>query len=53
MGKMDIFPPSCSKDWVKNFNGPTKIQRAAGTGKTVVALHRAIFLLRKYKIQEY
>ena len=48
--KWIYFLHPAQKDWVKkNFNGPTKIQGAAGTGKTVVALHRAIFLLRKYK----
>jgi hypothetical protein len=30
----------------RSFNGPTRIRGAAGTGKTVVALHRAAYLAR-------
>jgi superfamily I DNA/RNA helicase len=29
-----------------NFNGPARVGGSAGTGKTVVALHRAVFLAR-------
>jgi hypothetical protein len=31
------------------YNGPTRIKGVAGSGKTVVALHRAYFLARKYQ----
>ena len=31
----------------KEFNGPTRISGSAGTGKTIVALHRAVYLLKK------
>lgn len=31
----------------KDFTGPSKVSGAAGTGKTVVAMHRARFLARK------
>ncbi|MDM8550162.1 3'-5' exonuclease [Desulfobacterales bacterium HSG2] len=30
----------------KNYNGPVRISGSAGTGKTIVALHRAVFLAR-------
>ena len=29
-----------------NYNGPARVSGSAGTGKTVVALHRAVFLAR-------
>ena len=37
-----VFLHPAQRDWVeREFNGPTKVQGSAGTGKTVVALHRA------------
>lgn len=33
----------------KTFNGPARISGSAGTGKTIVALHRAVFLARQNK----
>jgi hypothetical protein len=33
----------------RNFNGPARISGAAGTGKTVVAMHRAAHLARESK----
>lgn len=30
----------------KDYNGPARISGSAGTGKTIVALHRAVFLAR-------
>lgn len=30
------------------FNGPARVSGSAGTGKTIVALHRAVFLAKKY-----
>lgn len=30
----------------RDFNGPARISGSAGTGKTIVALHRAVFLAR-------
>jgi mRNA-degrading endonuclease RelE of RelBE toxin-antitoxin system len=30
----------------KDYSGPTRISGSAGTGKTIVALHRAVFLAR-------
>lgn len=32
----------------RSFNGPARVSGSAGTGKTVVALHRAVALARKY-----
>ncbi len=32
----------------RQFSGPARVAGSAGTGKTVVALHRAAFLARKY-----
>lgn len=32
----------------KHYNGPARVSGAAGTGKTVVALHRAVFLARDH-----
>lgn len=32
----------------RNFNGPARVAGSAGTGKTVVALHRAVHLALKY-----
>lgn len=31
----------------RNYNGPARVAGSAGTGKTIVALHRAVFLARK------
>lgn len=33
----------------KDFSGPARISGSAGTGKTIVALHRAVYLARKHK----
>ncbi|MCY4281745.1 MAG: UvrD-helicase domain-containing protein [Gammaproteobacteria bacterium] len=33
----------------RQFNGPARVSGSAGTGKTVVALHRAAAILQKYK----
>jgi len=32
----------------KDFNGPARVSGSAGTGKTIVALHRAVFLAKKH-----
>jgi len=31
----------------RSYNGPARVMGSAGTGKTIVALHRAVFLARK------
>ncbi len=32
----------------KEYNGPARVSGSAGTGKTIVALHRAVFLARNH-----
>jgi mRNA-degrading endonuclease RelE of RelBE toxin-antitoxin system len=47
--KWTIFLHPDQRDIVeKQFNGPAKVAGSAGTGKTIVALHRAVFLARKH-----
>ncbi len=47
--KWSVFLHPAQHDWVqKDFNGPARVSGSAGTGKTVVALHRAVYLARKY-----
>ncbi|MEM7599978.1 MAG: 3'-5' exonuclease [Verrucomicrobiota bacterium] len=33
----------------RSFNGPARVSGSAGTGKTIVALHRAVHLARKFE----
>ncbi len=43
-----IFLHPAQRDVVeRNFNGPARVSGSAGTGKTVVALHRAVALARE------
>jgi hypothetical protein len=45
--KWIVFLHPSQREWVlRSFNGPTRVQGSAGTGKTVVALHRAVHLAR-------
>src|SRR5215472_1148422 len=32
----------------RDFNGPARVAGSAGTGKTIVAVHRAVFLVKKH-----
>lgn len=43
---MSFLHPSQARLVRRSFNGPARIRGAAGTGKTVVALHRAAYLAR-------
>jgi hypothetical protein len=43
---MSFLHPSQAKLVRRNFSGPSRIRGAAGTGKTVVGLHRAAYLAR-------
>ncbi|MCU1403847.1 MAG: helicase UvrD [Glaciihabitans sp.] len=43
---MSFLHPEQAKLVRRSFNGPSRIRGAAGTGKTVVALHRAAYLAR-------
>src|SRR5690606_24268922 len=46
--KWSVFLHPEQEDWVqRNFNGPARVSGSAGTGKTVVALHRAKFLAQQ------
>jgi hypothetical protein len=47
--KWTIFLHPAQRQWVEaDFRGPARVSGSAGTGKTVVALHRAVFLARKH-----
>ena len=45
--KWSVFLHPEQKEWVeRDFNGPARVSGSAGTGKTIVALHRAAHLAR-------
>lgn len=45
--KWTVFLHPAQKQLVEqNYSGPAKVAGSAGTGKTIVALHRAVFLAR-------
>lgn len=47
--KWSVFLHPAQKELVeRQFNGPARVSGSAGTGKTVVALHRAVYLARKH-----
>lgn len=47
--KWTIFLHPTQRQWVeKDYNGPARVSGSAGTGKTIVALHRAVFLARNH-----
>lgn len=47
--KWTIFLHPAQRQWVeREYNGPARVSGSAGTGKTIVALHRAVFLARKH-----
>lgn len=42
-----VFLHPAQRQWVeRDYSGPARISGSAGTGKTIVALHRAVFLAR-------
>lgn len=43
---MSFLHPDQARLVLRNFSGPSRIRGAAGTGKTVVGLHRAAYLAR-------
>src|SRR5882724_7945039 len=46
--KWTIFLHPAQRKMVEaNYSGPARVAGSAGTGKTIVALHRAVFLARK------
>jgi len=47
--KWTIFLHPAQRQWVEtDYNGPARVSGSAGTGKTIVALHRAVFLARNH-----
>lgn len=45
--KWTVFLHPEQRQWVeRDFNGPARVSGSAGTGKTIVALHRAVHLAR-------
>jgi mRNA-degrading endonuclease RelE of RelBE toxin-antitoxin system len=45
--KWAIFLHPAQRDLIeRDYNGPARVSGSAGTGKTIVALHRAVFLAR-------
>ncbi len=46
--KWTIFLHPAQRQWVeRDYSGPARVSGSAGTGKTIVALHRAVLLARK------
>ncbi|MGH9320275.1 MAG: UvrD-helicase domain-containing protein, partial [Vicinamibacteria bacterium] len=44
-----VFLHPDQRQWVEqDFNGPARVSGSAGTGKTIVALHRVVHLARKH-----
>jgi mRNA-degrading endonuclease RelE of RelBE toxin-antitoxin system len=47
--KWTIFLHPDQREWVeRDYAGPARVSGSAGTGKTIVALHRAVYLARKH-----
>ena len=47
--KWTTFLHPAQRQWVeRDYNGPARVSGSAGTGKTIVALHRAVFLARQH-----
>ena len=47
--KWIVFLHPEQRQWVeKGYSGPAKVSGSAGTGKTIVALHRSVFLARTH-----
>jgi mRNA-degrading endonuclease RelE of RelBE toxin-antitoxin system len=45
--KWAIFLHPAQRQWVqRKYSGPARVSGSAGTGKTIVALHRAVFLAK-------
>lgn len=47
--KWTVFLHPAQRQWVeRDYSGPARISGSAGTGKTIVALHRAVHLARQH-----
>lgn len=48
--KWTVFLHPAQRELVeRDYNGPARVAGSAGTGKTIVAVHRAVFLARKHE----
>lgn len=48
-GKWMVFLHPAQRQWIeRDYSGATRVSGSAGTGKTIVALHRAVYLVRHY-----
>jgi mRNA-degrading endonuclease RelE of RelBE toxin-antitoxin system len=46
--KWTVFLHPEQRQWIeRQYNGPARVSGSAGTGKTIVALHRAVYLARQ------
>lgn len=47
--KWILFLHPAQRQWVeRDYSGPAKVSGSAGTGKTIVAMHRTVYLARTY-----
>ncbi|MFO1362553.1 MAG: 3'-5' exonuclease [Burkholderiales bacterium] len=47
--KWTVFLHPTQRQWVeRDYSGPARVSGSAGTGKTIVALHRAVYLARSH-----
>jgi len=47
--KWTVFLHPAQREWVqRDYAGPARVSGSAGTGKTIVALHRAVYLARQH-----
>ncbi len=47
--KWAVFLHPDQRQWIdRDYSGPARVSGAAGTGKTIVALHRAVYLARTH-----
>ena len=47
--KWMVFLHPAQREWVeRDYTGPARVSGSAGTGKTIVALHRAVHLARRH-----
>jgi mRNA-degrading endonuclease RelE of RelBE toxin-antitoxin system len=47
--KWTTFLHPAQRQWIeRDYSGPARVSGSAGTGKTIVALHRAVFLARAH-----
>jgi mRNA-degrading endonuclease RelE of RelBE toxin-antitoxin system len=47
--KWTVFLHPAQRQFVeRNYSGPARVSGSAGTGKTIVAVHRAVYLARKH-----